>query len=78
MQKNISLASCNLNCVNGGTCQIVNGQPQCQCPCLYSGSACQNCKLSHIKQTNPATKLRKLLKRYYTIKKKFLLLKICG
>ena len=47
--KNLSeifLASCNLNCQNGGSCQIVNGNPQCQCPCFYSGSLCQNCKQS--------------------------------
>ena len=41
-------AICNLNCINGGKCQLVNGNPQCQCPCLYSGSICQNCNLNMI------------------------------
>ncbi len=44
------IAVCNLNCLNGGTCRLVNGQPQCQCPCLFSGSLCQSCnwKMIHI------------------------------
>ncbi len=35
---------CSLQCQNGGYCQYVNGNPQCQCPCFYSGTVCQICK----------------------------------
>ena len=36
---------CSLTCLNGGSCQIANGVQQCQCPCFYSGSNCQTCKI---------------------------------
>ena len=37
-------AICNLNCLNGANCQIINNVAQCVCPCYYSGANCQLCK----------------------------------
>ncbi len=41
--------SCDLQCLNGGVCQLVNNNPQCNCPCPYSGTICQNSKLNFLK-----------------------------
>ena len=41
--------TCNRLCVNGGVCNIVNGQSVCWCPLGYSGS---NCEIQGIRNTN--------------------------
>ena len=34
-------------CYNGGYCNYFSGVPLCVCPCLFSGSYCQTCKLKY-------------------------------
>ena len=40
-----SIGACSPSpCYNGGTCTVVDGGPQCECPPGYSGDVCEESK----------------------------------